>query len=322
MRKLSGILLLGLLSMFFGEVFAGSSQVWFFDPWSLIVTFPLYLAHVLFFLYLANRFDKMSFTQLYLFGVVFGLYESWITKVLWSGYLNEAGPGMGTFLGLGVSEFFALLFWHPIMSFIVPILVYQVLSGGKISVHEKLFKKTKKKTSILYLFMILVAAFSASGNSDILSLDLALIGSLVLIFVAYFLSFHKKIDKILPSRKGFFIISAYLIVLYILAFFFLAPERLPKEAIAYVSVIILYFISIMLLIISGRKKMSIKSFNKQDYGRFDLIKLLIAYLIFANIYIILLPIGTVVLWISYVSIMVLGAILLLLNILRVLLHKV
>ena len=49
------ILLIGCLSMFMAEVFAGSSQMWFIDPWSLIVTYWLYLAHLLLFLNLAIR---------------------------------------------------------------------------------------------------------------------------------------------------------------------------------------------------------------------------------------------------------------------------
>ena len=104
MKKLYSILLLGTLSMFFGEVFAGSSQTWFVHGWSLLVTFPLYLSHTLFFLILSFRFGKTSLRQLYFFGVLFGLYEAFITKVLWAGYMGETGPNMGTILGVGVSD--------------------------------------------------------------------------------------------------------------------------------------------------------------------------------------------------------------------------
>ncbi|MHA1467740.1 MAG: hypothetical protein ACTSP6_06635, partial [Promethearchaeota archaeon] len=80
------IILIGCLSMFMAEVFAGSSQMWFIDIWSLLVTFWLYLGHLLLFLNLAMRKKRTSIPQLYLWGILFALYESWVTKVLWAGY--------------------------------------------------------------------------------------------------------------------------------------------------------------------------------------------------------------------------------------------
>ncbi|MCK4432956.1 MAG: hypothetical protein KAV48_03390, partial [Methanomicrobia archaeon] len=78
MRKLFPILLIGCLSMLFAEVFSGASQTWFINGWGILVTFPLYLGHVLFFLWIALKSKRTTLSQLYLFGVIFALYESWI----------------------------------------------------------------------------------------------------------------------------------------------------------------------------------------------------------------------------------------------------
>ncbi|MFX1298333.1 MAG: hypothetical protein ACFFD2_26195, partial [Promethearchaeota archaeon] len=120
------ILLIGCLSMFMAEVFAGSSQLWFIDPWSLIVTYWLYLGHLLLFLNLAMRTKRTSIPQLYLWGVLFGLYESWITKVLWFGYPGAEGPAISLVGGIAILEFFTLVFfWHPILAFVMPVLVFE-----------------------------------------------------------------------------------------------------------------------------------------------------------------------------------------------------
>ena len=52
--KLPAILLFGALSVFFAEVCSGASSLWFIDPWGLLLVYPLYLGHALFFLNLAN----------------------------------------------------------------------------------------------------------------------------------------------------------------------------------------------------------------------------------------------------------------------------
>lgn len=149
MHKISPILLIGTLSMFFAEVFSGASQTWFINGWGILVTFPLDLVHLLFFLAIAMRTKRTSLSQLYLFGVMFALYEAWITKVLWAGYMDTEGPSLGTSLGLGVAEFPVLvLFWHPIMSFIVPILVFEILTGKTLVQHSEILKRSGRKEGI------------------------------------------------------------------------------------------------------------------------------------------------------------------------------
>ena len=113
--KIISFLLVGTLSVFFTEVFAGSSPLWFIDSWGIFMVFPLYSMHLIFFLNVAFRIKRTSLGHLYLLGVLIGLYESWITKVLWAGYPGAEAPLMGTFLGIAILEFSVLVFfWHPI----------------------------------------------------------------------------------------------------------------------------------------------------------------------------------------------------------------
>jgi hypothetical protein len=75
-------LLFGLVVLICTEVFSGASiQVGLWHPWTWIVTYWLYFAHFFFFSTLAVRTGRTSLWSLYLWGVLFGLYKSWITKV-------------------------------------------------------------------------------------------------------------------------------------------------------------------------------------------------------------------------------------------------
>ena len=72
------------------------------------------------------RGKKTSIPQLYLWGMIFALYESWVTKVLWAGYPGSEGPAIALVGGIAILEFSTLVFfWHPILAFIMPILVYE-----------------------------------------------------------------------------------------------------------------------------------------------------------------------------------------------------
>ena len=80
-------LLIGFVVLICTEVFSGASVaqgLW--HPWTWVVTFWLYFAHFFLFTTLAVRTGRTSLASLYLWGVLFGLYESWITKVIWHGY--------------------------------------------------------------------------------------------------------------------------------------------------------------------------------------------------------------------------------------------
>ncbi len=160
------VFLLGSLSMFFAEVYSGSSPLWFLEAWGWIITFPLYMSHILFFLNIAIKTKRTTIGHLYLFGALFGLYEGLVTRVLWFGYPNSEGPIFGTIGGLGgiaTLEYLTLIFfWHPIFAFIIPILVYDVfiLKGGENATgmfpsHTPRLRKTRKNKVIFALLALM-----------------------------------------------------------------------------------------------------------------------------------------------------------------------
>jgi hypothetical protein len=125
-RKVAFWLIAGMLSVVCVEVPAGSTMFPFFTLWGLLVVWPLYLFHSVFLAGLVFRLGKPGFWPLYAAGMLYGMYEAYITKVLWVSFRPE-GP---FFRAGGIALFetiILVLFLHPLLAFVVPLLFTEVL---------------------------------------------------------------------------------------------------------------------------------------------------------------------------------------------------
>ena len=158
---LSSRLLVGLVVLVSAEVLSGASlPAGLWNPWTLLVTYWLYFAHFFFFATLAVRTGRTSFWSLYLWGVLFGLYESWITKVIWSGYNGDGKFAMGSIGPYGLSELTMVLAFHPIMSFIVPLAVLCLLCPSARRLFPELARMTGKSRAAQIFRGYLVLSFA------------------------------------------------------------------------------------------------------------------------------------------------------------------
>jgi hypothetical protein len=118
--KLVFWLLLGGLSVAIAEVSVASAPYAFVSPFETVFLVGFYGSHLLVFAWLVFRKGWPTLPALWFAGVLFGLYEFYITKVLWS-------PPWGEVISLAhivvVSFIVLALFWHPFMAFILPIAV-------------------------------------------------------------------------------------------------------------------------------------------------------------------------------------------------------
>ncbi len=118
--KLIFWLLLGFLSVAIAEVTVSSAPFAFINPIETIFLTLFYGSHLLLFAWLAFRRGWPSLATLWLAGVLFGLYEFYITKVLWA-------PPWGDTVSLALIDIFALIvlafFWHPFLAFIFPLAI-------------------------------------------------------------------------------------------------------------------------------------------------------------------------------------------------------
>ncbi len=233
------LLLLGLLSMTFAEVFSGSSPGWFLDIGGWILPFPLYWSHTVFFLGLAHRYQKASIPHLYLWGVLFGLYETWVTKVVWAGFFDSP-PLIAPVLGFAVFETLVIvLFWHPVFSFMVPVLVFEMLTYSPdhptvlLPGHLRWLVPRWRSKIIALVFLFIGGANLAVGcGGDIGLAAVTSLGSILLIYFAYLLARrgepHFTVESVFVGRRGLIISGVYIVCLYAVTFFVLRPEALPS----------------------------------------------------------------------------------------------
>lgn len=127
-------LYLGFVVLVSAEMFSGSSAgPKLFTWWTWCVTFWVYFLHLFLFANLAVRTRRTSLRALYLWGVVYGIYEGPLTKVIWAGFGSQgefalAGDGFsGQLLGHGLVEMSMVFLWHPVASFLLPLCVAVVL---------------------------------------------------------------------------------------------------------------------------------------------------------------------------------------------------
>jgi len=161
---------------------------------------------------------------------------------------------MGTLFGLAIPEFPVLVFfWHPLMAFIMPVLVYEILTGKAISTHGKMLEKSRRKTAAIILFMVPISTMVANGNRfDILSANASVIGTLLIVLGLHRLSKKKDLSVFGFGRTGFGVITAYIILLYVTTFFLMIPGRIPTALLPYAAILAFYAISIGLIAISGK----------------------------------------------------------------------
>jgi hypothetical protein len=271
MKKLLSILLLGVLSMLFAEVFSGASTLWFLDPWGILVAFPLYLGHVIFFFSVAFLWKKTSPRQLYFFGMMFGLYEALITKVLWFGYPASTGPMIDSFFGVAWGEFLTLvLFWHPVMSFIVPVFVYEVLSRDILPGHERFLQKDWKTLLLVMVLIVLAASFQSNGAKyNMLVAVGSIAGTILLVVLLYYLVKPPKLQSLILGKKGMVIVLVYLVVLYAATTALIFPERLPKTILPYILIFLWYLVAIGLLWVD-RFTPKVTPVNRKIFSQRDL----------------------------------------------------
>jgi hypothetical protein len=332
------IILIGCLSMFLAEVFAGSSQIWFIDPWSLLVTFPLYLGHLLLFLNLAMRTKKTSIPQLYFWGVLFGLYESWITKVLWFGYPGSEGAAFGLVGGIAILEFFTLVFfWHPILAFIMPILIYEsfALSNDRnIEIEKTIFmshlpflNKKNKKFFYFCIFLGLAGSALLSLNSgyNILVVANAILGSIGLIFLFFKLSMRYNttnfsIYTLKLGTKEFLVVIIYIILLYLVTFFFLLPERIPTTILPIAIIIGFYAFIFVVLKMTNQidEKIIKKATNIDIYDAQFFFKFFGLFLALSILYCLIPIIGIIIAFLIFLSLFMIGPIIFLLVLIKTL----
>ncbi len=229
---------------------------------------------------------------------------------MWAGYPSSTGAGLGTLFGIAIPEFPVLVFfWHPVMSFILPILVFEILTKKVLKGHESILIKTTKKTILITLFLISISTFIAKGNGfDLLSSNASLIGTLLMISGLCYLTKKADLKSLELKKPGFILLTIYLIALYIVTFFYLLPERMPTTIAPYIPIIAFYVIPIILIFKSNKTITEINTLKEDSYSTTDLIKFTIITILAINTACLIPDISTGIMAITYFSFAFMGTI--------------
>ncbi|MHA1299982.1 MAG: hypothetical protein ACTSO9_11230 [Candidatus Helarchaeota archaeon] len=231
-------IILGFSSVFFAEVVSGSDMIPFFWFWGLCVVVPLYTLHILVLSHIVFKHGKPNIYTLFLSGMLFGMYEAYITKVLWSPFWNENAFKVG---GIAIFEFFLLVFWwHAFFAFIIPLFISENLLTSSREIQNRqpervqnLFNTKRKTYAIIIIFAIWCGGLQSINSLNpfysILSglSTTTVIGILVLVWRKKTNGRDYTIYELVPNQKEFYVLFSLLIIYYIITGIYLRPEAFP-----------------------------------------------------------------------------------------------
>lgn len=234
------------------EVFSGASLahgLW--SPWTLLVTYWLYFAHFFFLTTLAIRTGRTSLAALYLWGVLFGLYESWLTKVIWYGYSGDGTFAMGAVGPYGYSEISMVFFFHPLMSFIVPLAVACVAFPSLRQYFPEVawFTGSRKSARAFHAWLIVsMGCIMAVNSGGPLNLAANLAFAVIMLAIFGRLSrmapaAHGAVRIVAFRRNGFVGLCIYLGLLYGVMYTGVRAEGLPSLGVQSIT-FVLYALAI------------------------------------------------------------------------------
>jgi hypothetical protein len=256
--KLLFWLLLTAISGLLVEVGTTSSPLLFFTFWGLLVTCPLYGLHVLVLAYIAFLSPRIRLPLLFVCGAILGLYEAYITKVLWA---PTWGPPNGaTFAGVHLFQTAILLLMaHPFLAFVIPLAVAELfftssaeIAGGMPGPIGAVLTTPRGRLYASSGLACFLGAYHAltPGGPVIGGLG-AFANTLVVALIAIAWRRQRRnsaptLRQLLPDRRQFAVLALLLCLFYAVALR-LRPEALPHTLPPHAAILCLYVALITLL---------------------------------------------------------------------------
>ena len=261
-RKVAFWILVGMISVVFVEVPAGSTMFPFFTIWGLLVVVPLYLLHSVFLAGLVFRFGRPEFWPLFAGGMLYGMYEAYITKVLWTSFRPE-GPFL-TVTGIALLETILLVFFlHPMLAFVIPLFFTELLCTRSSEIAEGFPRRIqtsirthpKRWIGALMAFLgfmqfinspsVTMSFLSGAGNS--------LVVGLAIFWWRRSSGAGHSLRELLPGAKGMKLFGLLLMAWYVFWGFAIKPKSIPGVLNGQLTVWVIYAVLLLLFIGSLRR---------------------------------------------------------------------
>jgi hypothetical protein len=243
-------LYLGFVVLVGAEICSGSSA----GPkllgwWTWCVVYWLYFLHFFLFANLAVRTRRTSLRAVYLWGVLYGLYEGPLAKVIWAGFRSQgefalAGDGFsGQLLGHGLMEMSMVLLWDPFASFLPPLCaatllmpelrdlfpgVERLLCGSRCARRARAYVAA---TFALTLPAVLALTYGSAVTPAYVALSWAVVLSLLVLGYRCLAQGMRQPGMgsrvVVLQRRGYVLTWLFFALMYVLFDFGLFPQALP-----------------------------------------------------------------------------------------------
>jgi hypothetical protein len=253
-------LILGTLSVDFAEVISSSDPFPFFHLWGLIVTIPVYTLHVLVLAYFIFGGRKVTLPSLFIAGAILGLYEAYLTKVLWNPTWGQDTLTLQAGGVYVIQTAVLVLFWHPLLAFMLPLFFAEnffTSSSETFDALPQFLQKAFRQRSQFFLALLVFAVFGGiyqSGALRTLRMCLLSGGSATLIMFLFGGLWRwvrrgrsLSLRDVLPSKRQVVVLCGLVLVMYGVMGVFLRPEALPRTLGPHLTVWGMYAILIALL---------------------------------------------------------------------------
>ena len=232
--KLIFWLLLGVLSVAIAEVSVASAPFAFVNPIETAFLVTFYGSHLLLFAWLTFRSGWPTLPALWFSGVLFGLYEFYITKVLWS-------PPWGDVISMGHVDVVSLIvlafFWHPFMAFIFPLAIGEAIGTDRRWVSGQLPRKLMGLSHRSTVFLVVGAAVTHGllTGSPTVALVSTLSAIAAVATVGWWWRRHSRqqrwhLRELLPNNRQGRWIAVLLVAQYLVFIPAWTPEKMPPLA--------------------------------------------------------------------------------------------
>lgn len=236
-------LLLAVLSVAVAEVSVASAPFAFVNPFEAVLLITFYGSHLLVFAWLTFRRGWPTLAALWFGGALFGLYEFYITKVLWS-------PPWGDTISMAHVDVIALvvlaMFWHPFMAFIFPLAIGEAAgtkSGWVSGLLPARLTQLPRRRALALLGLAALTHGLVTGSPGV-----ALVSTVSALAAIYLVGWwwrrHDRhqawsLRELLPNDRQARWIAVLLVVQYLVFIPAWSPEKMPP-LVGHVVVWLLY----------------------------------------------------------------------------------
>jgi hypothetical protein len=260
LTRFAFFLVLGLYSTFFAEVLSGSAPDFLTNSFGYFGIFPIYALHsVLLAALIFSRKKPFSLRTLYFVSLLFGMYEAYITKVIWE---PPWGETLVKVAGISVIDTAVLvLFWHAVISFIIPLILSEELLTSSGRIRRVIPEKWRARllgwrgVVLLGLFGSFMVGQKIADPGDALALVLLDCLAIVLMAGAWKLIFRKRdldLADLLPRKWGRWVYGILMAGYYL--FFGLTIRREVRPGFAGHAMVLLMYAGIGVLIYLSMRK--------------------------------------------------------------------